>query len=291
MTHTPNQLNSSEKEKTLRPSLSTGVEQSDSKEIFFLAAGLITLTLGLGGAFMYTDDAPLPLTASQEAAEEVSSFEMAKAFATPAPPSVSPGAGEPAISLTEKSSLQLVGNTSEFQATEDTDVYFTFNHWTLSDEAKSLLNTQVSSQGEQWTGTFRIDGHTDAQGPDSYNQALGLKRAESVKAYLISLGISEDRIEVKSFGKDGAVCQDQTPDCFEHNRRAHVAFLTQSIDEQDTALLSMTPEAREGVNTDASSPMMDSPSIDESEAENALQKEIPVEVVAADPIVSPESLP
>lgn len=291
MNHTPNQLNSSEKEKATRPSLSTGVEQSDSKEILFLAVGLITLTLGLGGVFMYTDDAPLPLTASQEAAEEVSSFEMAKAFATTAPPSVSPNTGEPAISFIEDSSLQLVGNSPEFETTEDTDVYFEFNHSTLSDGAKSLLKTQVSSQGEEWTGTFRIDGHTDAQGPNSYNQALGLKRAESVKAYLISLGISEDRIQVKSFGKDGAVCQDQTPECFEHNRRAHVAFLTQSIAEQDTALLSMTPEAREGVTTDASTPMTDSPSIDQSADETILQEEIPVEVVAAEPIVSFESLP
>ncbi len=291
MNHKPNQLNTSEKEKSLRPSLSTGVEQSDSKEILFLAAGLITLTLGLGGVFMYTDDAPLPLTASQEAADEVSSFEMAKAFATPAPPSISPNAEEPTIPLTQESSLQLVANTPEFQSTEDTDVYFEFNHWTLSDGAKSLLNTQISSQGEEWTGSFQIDGYTDAQGPDSYNQALGLKRAESVKAYLISLGISEDRIQVKSFGKDGAVCEEQTPDCFEHNRRAHVAFLTQSIVEQDTALLSMNADASEDSTPETSTPMMESPSINESETEIALQEEIPGELVAVDPLASVESLP
>ncbi len=291
MTHTPNQLNSSEKEKATRPSLSTGVEQSDSKEILFLAAGLITLTLGLGGVFMYTDDAPLPLTASQEAAEEVSAFEMAKAFATPAPPSVSPSAGEPAIPFTEKSAIQLAGNSPEFQATEDTDVYFDVNRWALSEEAKNLIKIKVEAQGDEWTGALHIDGHTDAQGTDSYNQALGLRRAESVKTYLASLGIDEDRIQVKSLGKDGAVCEETTPDCFGNNRRAHVAFLSQPVVAQDHTLLSMTPDALEEFSTETSTPMMDSPSIDESEAEIALQEEIPVEVVAADPIVSPESLP
>ena len=291
MNHKPNQLNPSEKEKTLRPSLSTGVEQSDSKEILFLAAGLITLTLGLGGVFMYTDDSPPPLTASQEAAEEVSTFEMAKAFATPAPPSVSPNTEESASPLSEESSFQLVANSPTVQTIEDTDVYFEFNHWALSDGAKSLLNTQVSSQGEEWSGTFRIDGHTDSQGPDSYNEALGLKRAESVKAYLMSLGISEDRIQVKSFGKDGAVCQDQTPDCFEHNRRAHVAFLSQPVVQQDDSLLSMNADASEDSTPQPSATMMDSPSIDQSADETVLQEEIPVEVVAADPIVSSESLP
>ena len=291
MNHKPNQLNASEKEKSLRPSLSTGVEQSDSKEILFLAAGLITLTLGLGGVFMYTDDAPQPLTASQKAAEEVSSFEMAKAFATPTPPSISPNAEEPTILLTEESSLQLVANAPEFQTTKDTDVYFEFNHSALSDGAKSLLNTQVSSQGEEWTGSLQIDGYTDAQGSDSYNQALGLKRAESVKAYLISLGISEDRIQVKSFGKDGAVCQDQTPDCFEHNRRAHVAFLSQPVVEQDDSLLSMNADPSEDFTPETSTPIMDSPSIDESETEIALQEEVTGELVAVDSLASVESLP
>ena len=288
MNHKPNQLNASEKEKSLRPSLSTGVEQSDSKEILFLAAGLITLTLGLGGIFMYTDDAPQPLTASQKAAEEVSSFEMAEAFATPTSSSATPVSSSP---VSEESSLQLVAISPEVQTIEDTDVYFEFNGWALSNGAKSLLKTQVMAQGEESAGTFQNNGHTDALGSDAYNQALGLRRAESVKAYLISLGIDEDRIQVTSFGKDGAVCEEHTPECFEHNRRAHVAFVAQPSAGQETALLSTTPDVREEDSSEDSSPMMDTPSIDESEDEAILQEEIPVELVAADPMVSSESLP
>ncbi len=282
MNHTPNQSTSSEQGKPQRPSRQTGVDQSDSKEILFLAAGLITLTLGLGGLFMYSMDEPLPATASQKAADDVSTFQTAKAFATPT---------EPSAPLITEPSLHLVTNSPENQAAEDTNVYFEFNRWALSEGAKSLLKTQVDTQGGEWTGILRIDGHTDAQGNDSYNQALGLKRAQSVKTYLVSLGIPEDTIQVQSFGKDGAVCQDSTPDCFEHNRRAHVAFLTQPTVQQDETLLSMTPVALEGPTSEASSPMMDSPSIEAPKNEIALQEEIPGELVAVEPMVSAESIP
>ena len=291
MNHTPNQPTSSEQGKPQRPSLQTGVDQSDSKEILLLGAGLITLVLGLGGLFMYSMDEPLPATASQKAADDVSTFKMAKTFATPTPLSITPLPHEPSVSPTTEPSLHLVTNSPENQAAEDTNVYFEFNRWALSEGAKSLLKTQVDTQGGEWTGILRIDGHTDAQGNDSYNQALGLKRAQSVKTYLVSLGIPEDTIQVQSFGKDGAVCQDQTPDCFEHNRRAHVAFLSQPTVQQDDTLLSMTPDALEDSIPEASSPMMDSPSIDESEDEMLVQEEIFGELVASDPLASSESLP
>jgi peptidoglycan-associated lipoprotein len=282
MNHAPNQPTSSEQGKPQRPSRQTGVEQSDSKEILLLGAGLITLVLGLGGLFMYSMDEPLPATASQKATKDVSTFQTAKAFATPT---------EPSSPLITQPSLHLVTNSPENQAAEDTNVYFEFNRWALSEGAKSLLKTQVDTQGGEWTGILRIDGHTDAQGNDSYNQALGLKRAQSVKTYLVSLGIPEDTIQVQSFGKDGAVCQDSTPDCFEHNRRAHVAFLSQPTVQQDNTLLSMTPDALEDSTPESSSPLMDSPSIDESEDEMLVQEEISGELVASDPLASSKSLP
>ena len=291
MNHTPNQPTSSQQGKTQRPSFKTGVEQSDTKEILFLAAGLITLTLGLGGLFMYSADETLPLTASQEAEDEVSTFQMANAFATPALPSASPSIEESSSPLSPESSVHLVSSSPINQETEDTDVYFDFNRWALSDEAKNLLKTQVDRQGGERSGTLQIDGHTDAQGTDSYNQALGLRRAESVKTYLVSLGISEDQIKVQSLGKEGAVCQEHTPECFDQNRRAHVAFLSEPAVQQDNSLLSMTPDVPEVSSPESPSPVMDSPSIDISQDEIVLQEEIPEELVVVDQLASPNSLP
>ncbi|MEX0830947.1 MAG: OmpA family protein [Nitrospirales bacterium] len=290
MNHKISQPTSSQ-EQTQNPPIPSDSGQSDTKEILFLGTGLITLVLGLGGVFMYSMDEPLPATASQNSTEAVSSFNMTEAVATAKPSSATPISHEPAPPFVPAPSVQLVASSPIVDQAEDTNVYFEFNRWALSDGAKSLLKTQVETQGGAWTGMLRIDGHTDAQGTDSYNRALGLKRAEAVKTYLVSLGIPEDTIQVQSFGKDGAVCQEQTPDCFEHNRRAHVAFLSQPTSHQDDTLLSMTPEALADSTPEASSPMLDSPSIDESENEMLVQDEIPGELVAVEPIASNESLP
>ena len=276
--------------KAQNPSAQSDIGQSDTKEIIFLASGLIILTLGLGGLFMYSVDEPLPTTVSKES-EEVGAFQMAKDFETPTPPSTTPISSEPLPVLAEEPSLHLITNSLESQEPEKTNVYFAFNRWALSDEAKELIKTQVEERAEGWTGILRIDGHTDAQGPDAYNRALGLKRAESVKTYLVSLGISEETIHVRSLGKDGAVCQEQTPDCFEHNRRAHVAFLNQPTVQDDETLLSMTPDALVDSTHEASSPMMDHQPVEDSDDEMPVQEEIPGELVAVDPLASAESLP
>ena len=291
MNLTPNQSTSSQQKKGQKPTAPTGVQPSDSKEILFLAAGLITLTLGLGGVFIYSDDEPLPMTASQETTEEVRTFQMAEAFATPtdsSSPSApsSPINAEPSLSLGSHAS-----GTPDVQLKESTDVYFEFNRWALSHEAKDLMKTKIDALGEEWTGTLQIDGHTDAQGTDSYNHALGLRRAKSVKTYLVSLGIPEEKIQVRSFGKGGAVCQNQTPNCFEQNRRAHVAFLPQPEVQQDNPILSMKPEAQEDPSSDASPSSIDSPAIKVAENVPDDPEEISSELIAADPIVATESLP
>jgi peptidoglycan-associated lipoprotein len=273
------------------PSAQSDIGQSDTKEIIFLASGLIILTLGLGGLFMYSVDEPLPATTSQKSEEAVIALQMAKAFVPPTPSSTTPISGEARPVLAEDSPLHLITHSPEIREAEDTDVYFGFNRWALSDEAKDLIKTKVEAQGGEWTGTLHIDGHTDAQGTDTYNRTLGLKRAESVKTYLVSLGISEDQIQVKSFGKDGAVCQDETPDCFEHNRRAHVAFLSQPTVQQDETLLSMTPDPLDISTHEESAPMIAQQAIEESEGEIQVQDEIPGELVAVDPLITTESLP
>jgi peptidoglycan-associated lipoprotein len=291
MNHTFNKPTSSQQGKTQNSPTQSDIGQADTKEIILLAAGLITLVLGLGGILMYSEDGPQPPTASQEAAEEVSTFQMAKAFATPSSPPATPIPSESSSTVPTEPSLHLIANSPETPEAENTDVYFGLNHWTLSDGAKSLLKTQVETQNEGWTGTLHIDGHTDAQGTDTYNRALGLKRAESVKTYLVSLGIPEETIHVQSFGKDGAVCQEPTPVCFEHNRRAHVAFLPQSTNPDEATLLSMTPDSLDVSPHEELAPMIAHQVTENSEGEILMQKEVSTELVAAEPLITAESLP
>jgi peptidoglycan-associated lipoprotein len=64
-----------------------------------------------------------------------------------------------------------------------------------------------------------IEGHCDERGTSEYNLALGAKRAQTAKDYLVSLGITGQRISTISYGEELAACRQQTEDCYQQNRR------------------------------------------------------------------------
>lgn len=275
---------------TETPPPGTEAGPTDTKEIIYLASGLLILVIGIGGLLMYSLDVPLPATASQG----IDKGQMASAFTSterqPAsyePMAVSQASAEESLT----NAITPITEPGANQPLAETDVYFGFNGWTLSDEAKDNLTTRMEDRPEGWSGTFRIVGHTDAQGSDAYNRALGLKRAQSVKTYLMSLGVAEDHVQVDTLGKDGSICQEETPECFEQNRRAHVALLPASTTEGEDLQLSMIP-----VDTDSSAGeelvlTTDEPQIVPSDSEVSFQEDIQEESVSSDPLVTVESLP
>ena len=272
------------------PSSETGAGQSDTKEIIYLASGILTLVLGLGGLMMYSDEEPLPATASQE----IDRAQLANAFASTDPhPTISESIGFSQALVEEPLANQTTPITEPAvsQPVEETDVYFTVNSWTLSDEAKEVIKIRMENRTEGWTGTLRIVGHTDPQGPDTYNKALGLRRAQSVKTYLVSLGIPEADVQVDTLGKDGQVCQEETPSCFEQNRRAHVAFLPSSSPQRDDLQLSMTSPSLSTSDSEEPASSTDDSQIVPSEVEVSLQEEIQEEPITADPSIAVEALP
>ncbi|GAC1628208.1 MAG: hypothetical protein NVS9B13_25780 [Candidatus Acidiferrum sp.] len=66
-----------------------------------------------------------------------------------------------------------------------------------------------------------IEGHCDERGSTEYNLSLGDRRANAVKQYLVSLGISADRLATVSYGKEKPICTEATEDCYQKNRRGH----------------------------------------------------------------------
>ncbi len=114
------------------------------------------------------------------------------------------------------------------------DIYFEVGRRGLTDEAKTLLQKQTTFMTANPDWGVLIQGHTDMQGSDGYNQILGLKRAETVKQYLIHLGVSEHAIKTVSLGKAGALCADLTDPCRSMNRRVHLEF-------RKVGLVHMTP--------------------------------------------------
>ena len=107
------------------------------------------------------------------------------------------------------------------------DVYFPYDSIELSDNAREILRTNADWLAENPRSKIEIEGHCDSRGTIEYNLALGAKRANAVRDYLVSLGVSSDRITTISYGKELQVCQEETESCWAENRRAHFVVLNQ----------------------------------------------------------------
>ncbi len=66
-----------------------------------------------------------------------------------------------------------------------------------------------------------MEGHADSRGTNEYNLALGERRGNAVKEYLVGLGIAADRLIVVSKGEETPVCTEETEGCWTRNRRGH----------------------------------------------------------------------
>jgi len=99
-------------------------------------------------------------------------------------------------------------------------VFFDYDQYDLRPEARATLERQAEWM-RQYPGVHLIiQGHTDERGTREYNLALGEKRASSVRNYMVALGITADRIEVVSFGKERPAVLGSTPSAWSQNRRS-----------------------------------------------------------------------
>ena len=101
------------------------------------------------------------------------------------------------------------------------DAYFDYNKSDLRDDARSALSRNADYL-KRWTSVrITLEGHCDSRGSAEYNLALGQRRASAAKDYLVSLGVSGDRITVVSKGKEQPVCAEENDACWQQNRRGH----------------------------------------------------------------------
>jgi peptidoglycan-associated lipoprotein len=91
----------------------------------------------------------------------------------------------------------------------------------IRDDARATLQANAAWLG-RWTSTrITIEGHCDGRGTSEYNLALGERRANAVKEYLMSLGVAADRLIVVSKGEESPACFDEHESCWQQNRRGH----------------------------------------------------------------------
>ncbi len=105
-------------------------------------------------------------------------------------------------------------------------IYFDFDKYDIKEEYKNLLEENVNFLKKNPTIKIRIEGHCDERGTREYNLALGQKRAEAAKNYLIALGIDENRIDTVSFGKEKPLALCHNESCWWKNRRAHFLIIS-----------------------------------------------------------------
>jgi len=112
------------------------------------------------------------------------------------------------------------GSQQDFVVNVGDRVFFETDQTDLSSQARATLDNQAQWLSRYSQYTFTIEGHADERGTREYNIALGARRAQAVRDYLVSRGIAANRMRTISYGKERpvAVCNDIS--CWSQNRRA-----------------------------------------------------------------------
>lgn len=127
---------------------------------------------------------------------------------------VSAPAAPPPTRVSQPSAEELFN--SEMQ-----DVYFDLDRSDIRADSKDTL-----AKAAQYLRTYPsvkavIEGDCDERGSTEYNLGLGQRRADAVKQFLSGLGISGDRLQTVSYGKEKPICNEHSEECWQRNRRAH----------------------------------------------------------------------
>jgi len=215
------------------PASSSGSGPS-SKEALMLGSGLLALAMGIGGMWMISEDQPLHANPTNS----VERKKVAKAVNPPTSETLSET--EKAMGSMDSTPVafeETIANSQEAGAPDQTDVYFGFDQASLSEEAAIVLQEKIDNLKEKQGWQITVQGHADQHGSDAYNQRLGLRRAEAVKAYLTAQGIEESAIQTASMGSEGSVCTEDSEECFQKNRRARIILTAEQVSATNAAPL------------------------------------------------------
>jgi peptidoglycan-associated lipoprotein len=103
------------------------------------------------------------------------------------------------------------------------EIYFDFDRYDLRADARETLKSNAVWLKANASARVEIEGHADERGTSEYNMALGAKRAQAVRDYLVTLGVPTNRLTTISYGEEIPACREQTEQCWQMNRRARFA--------------------------------------------------------------------
>jgi peptidoglycan-associated lipoprotein len=105
------------------------------------------------------------------------------------------------------------------------DIHFDFDKYDLRPDDALILRENAALLMKHPTVKIQIEGHCDERGTVEYNLALGERRANNAKKYLVSLGVSEDHISTISYGKEKPLDPGHNEEAWAKNRRDHLVIL------------------------------------------------------------------
>ncbi len=114
----------------------------------------------------------------------------------------------------------LQGSAQDFAVNAGDRIFFAYDSYDLTPEARGTLDRQAQWLNQNSGLNVTVEGHADERGTREYNIALGERRANAVKNYLISQGVSAGRLNVISYGKERPAVVGDGPGSWAQNRRS-----------------------------------------------------------------------
>jgi peptidoglycan-associated lipoprotein len=180
-----------------------------TKEVYVVGGMVLILAVAIGAVWFYSGQGQSYV--SKITAETLSNAQVTNVLKTSTTQPIEPIMHNQPISA-----------ASHKPDSIHTNIYFEVGRKGLTDDAKAILATQAHLAKSDPDLGVLVQGHTDRQGSAVYNMQLGMKRAETVKAELMSAGVAENQIKVVSLGEEGALCLDSSDVCRTMNRRVHL---------------------------------------------------------------------
>ncbi|ACG79502.1 OmpA family protein [Phenylobacterium zucineum HLK1] len=146
-----------------------------------------------------------------------------------APPTTPPPADQGAPTqppVAQQPLAPVPGSAQDFVVNVGDRVYFDLDQHDVRTDARPLLDAQAEWLRRYPQVRVRIEGNADERGTREYNLALGARRANSVRDYLVNRGVTSDRISTISFGKEQPLDPGTTEEAYQKNRNARTAIVS-----------------------------------------------------------------
>jgi len=139
-----------------------------------------------------------------------------------APPAAPPASAPPPAPV---STAPLPGSERDFVVNVGDRVYFDYDQFQIRSDAEPILAAQAAWLARYPAVQVRLEGNCDERGTEEYNLALGARRANAVKVFLVNHGVASGRVSTVSYGKERPIDSGTGDAAWAHNRNEHTAIV------------------------------------------------------------------